>query len=140
AKPKPKLAKVTSDERRVIKGWSDALRAGHVSAASRYFSVPSLVFNNVQAFLTSRAQIVGFNRTLPCGAKLLSARRAPQHAVVGTFRLTARPGADCGTGVGGLAAVQFLVRRHLIIEWLRADDQIDPAIAAKASPTPTSTP
>jgi hypothetical protein len=37
--------------------------------------------------------------------------------------------------------VRFLVRRHLIIEWLRApDDQIDPAIAAKASPTPSSTP
>jgi hypothetical protein len=36
--------------------------------------------------------------------------------------------------------VKFLVRKHLIIEWLRADDQIDPAIAAQASPTPTSTP
>jgi hypothetical protein len=137
AKPKPKLAKVTRDERRVIKGWADALRAGHVNAASSYFSIPSLVFNDAQAFLTTRAQVVGFNRTLPCGARLLSARRGPQHAVVGTFRLTERPGGDCGTGVGGLAAVQFVVRRHLIIEWLRADDQIDPAIAAKASPTAT---
>jgi hypothetical protein len=140
-KPKPKPAKVTRDERRVIQGWADALRHGHVNAASRYFSVPSLVFNVGQAFLTSRAQVVGFNRGLPCGAKLLSARRAPQHAVLGTFRLTPRPGGDCGTGVGGLAAVQFLVRRHLIIEWLRApDDQVDPAIAAKQSPTPTATP
>jgi hypothetical protein len=138
-KPKPKLAKVTRDERRVIKGWSDALRAGHVNAASAYFSIPSMVINQGQAFLTSRAQIVGFNRALPCGAKLLSARRAPQHAVVGTFRLTMRPGADCGTGVGGLAAVQFLVRRQKIIEWLRADDQIDPAIAAQPSPAPTPT-
>jgi hypothetical protein len=42
--------------------------------------------------------------------------------------------------VGGLAAVRFLVRRHLIMEWLRADDQVDPAIAAKATPTPTPTP
>jgi hypothetical protein len=139
ATPKPKLAKVTRDERQVIKGWSDALRAGHVNAASSYFSIPSVVFNQGQAFLTSRAQIVGFNRALPCGAKLLSARRGPQHAVLGTFRLTQRPGGDCGTGVGGLAAVRFLVRRHLIIEWLRADDQIDPAIAAKASPTATAT-
>jgi hypothetical protein len=140
AKPKPKPAKVTRDEKRVIQGWSDALRAGHVNAASHYFSIPSVVVNGVQAFLTSRAQVIGFNRALPCGAKLLSARRGPQHAVVGTFRLTRRPGADCGTGVGGLAAVQFLVRRHLIMEWLRADDQIDPAIAAKATPTPTATP
>ena len=110
-----------------------------MNAASRYFSVPSVVINGVQAFLTSRAQVVGFNRGLPCGAKLLSTRRGPQHAVVGTFRLTRRPGADCGTGVGGLAAVQFLVRRHLIFEWLRADDQVDPKIAAKATPTPTPT-
>src|SRR4029077_7078525 len=44
-KPKPKVAKVTRDERRVIAGWADALRRGHVAAASRYFSIPSLVFN-----------------------------------------------------------------------------------------------
>jgi hypothetical protein len=143
-KPKPKpLAKVTRDERRVIQGWADALRGGHVKAASRYFNIPSYVDGGggVELFLTSRAQIVGFNRGLPCGAQLLSTRRGPQHVVLGTFRLTQRPGGDCGTGVGGLAAVQFLVRRHLIIEWLRApDDQVDPAIAAKQSPTPTATP
>jgi hypothetical protein len=139
-KPKPKPAKVTREERRVIKGWADALRAGRVNAASAYFSIPSVVVNPGPLFLTSRAQIVGFNRGLPCGAKLLTTRRGPQHAVLGTFRLTQRPGGDCGTGVGGLAAVKFLVRKHLIIEWLRADDQIDPAIAAQASPTPTSTP
>jgi hypothetical protein len=140
AKPKAKPAKVTRAERRVIQGWSDALRRGRVNAAARYFSVPSVVVNGVPTFLTSRAAVVGFNRALPCGSKLLSARRGPKHAVVGTFRLTRRPGADCGTGVGGLAAVQFLLRRHLIIEWLRADDQVDPAIAAHATPTPTATP
>jgi hypothetical protein len=138
--PKPKLAAVTRDEKRVIRGWSNALRHGRVNAASRYFSIPSVVFNGVQAFLTSRRAVVTFNRALPCGAKLLGVRRGTQHAVVGTFRLTRRPGADCGTGVGSLAAVAFLVRHHLIIEWLRADDQVDPAIAAKASPTPTATP
>ena len=138
--PTPTPAPVTADEKRVIRGWSDALRHGHVAAAARYFSVPSVAVNNVQLFLTSRAAVRRFNRGLACGAKLLTARRGAQHAVVGTFRLTDRPGGNCGTGVGGLAAVQFLVRRHLIMEWLRADDQVDPAIAAKASPTPTATP
>ena len=102
--------------------------------------MPAVAVNDVQLFLTSRAAVRKFNRGLACGAKLLTARRAPQHAVVGTFRLTDRPGGKCGKGTGGLAAVQFLVRRHLIMEWLRADDQVDPALAAKASPTPASTP
>ena len=137
---KRKLAAVTRDEKRVIKGWSEALRHGRVHAASRYFTIPSVVFNGVQAFLTSRKAVETFNRGLPCGAKLLGTRRGTEHAVVGTFRLTERPGADCGSGVGSLAAVAFLVRRHRIMEWLRADDQVDPAIAAKASPTPTATP
>ena len=140
-KPKPKRAKISSDERRVIEGWSDALRHGHVLAAARYFSIPSVVQNGFPAFLTSRAEVRQFNRGLSCGAKLLGVRRGAAHAVLATFRLTNRPGADCGTGKGALAAAKIVVRRHLIIEWLRADDQVDPAVAAKSpTPTPTATP
>jgi hypothetical protein len=138
--PTPTPAPVTADEKRVIQGWSDALRHGRVAAAAKFFSVPAVAVNDVQLFLTSRAAVRKFNRGLVCGAKLLTARRGPQHVVVGTFRLTDRPGGRCGTGVGGLAAVQFLVRRHLIMEWLRADDQVDPKVAAKATPTPTPGP
>jgi hypothetical protein len=139
--PTPKRARITADERRIIKGWSDALRRGHVAAASRYFSIPSVVQNGVPAFLTSRAEVRQFNRGLSCGAKLLGARRGAAHAVLATFRLTNRPGADCGTGTGSLAAVRIIIKRHLIIEWLRADDQVDPAIAARVgAPTPTATP
>jgi len=144
-KPKPKLARISADERHVIKGWSEALRHGHVTAAARYFSIPSVVQNGFPAFLTSRAEIRQFNRGLACGAKLLSVRRGAAHAVLATFRLTKRPGAECGTGKGSLAAAKIIVRRHLIIEWLRADDQVDPAVAGRSgaatpTPTPTSTP
>jgi hypothetical protein len=141
-KPKPKPAPITREERRVITGWSDALRHGHVAAAARYFSVPSVVENGIQAFLTSRAAVRHFNAALGCGAKLLGVRRGKGHAALATIRWTRRPGAKCGIGVGDLAAVAFLVRRHLIIEWVRDDAEVDPAIAGKASgtPTPTSTP
>ena len=144
-KAKPKRTRISADERHVIKGWSEALRHGHVSAAARYFSIPSVVQNGFPAFLTSRAEVRQFNRGLACGAKLLSVRRGAAHAVLATFRLTNRPGAECGTGKGSLAAAKIIVRRHLIIEWLRADDQVDPAVAAKSgaatpTPTPTSTP
>jgi hypothetical protein len=142
-KAKPKLARISAAERHVIKGWSEALRHGHVTAAARYFSIPSVVQNGLPAFLTSRAEVRQFNRGLACGAKLLSVRRGAAHAVLATFRLTDRPGAECGTGKGSLAAARIIVRRHLIIEWLRADDQVDPAVAGKTgtpTPTPTATP
>jgi hypothetical protein len=141
ATSKPKVARITVDERRVIAGWSTALRQGRVARAARYFSVPSVVQNGVPSFLTSRAAVRHFNAGLVCGAKLLGVRRGKGHAALATFRLTRRPGADCGTGVGELAAVAFLVRRHRIIEWARDDEQVDPAIASKAGkPKPSSTP
>jgi hypothetical protein len=131
-KPKPGAKAVTSEEKRVIRGWADELRHGHVAAASRYFAVPAFVRNlTVQGRLTSRAAVRSFNETLPCGAKLLSTRRGNGGVVVGTFRLTERPGGSCGSGAGGLAAVAFLVRHHHIARWLRQDDPV---------PTPTPSP
>src|SRR4051812_25488393 len=125
---------VTKDEKRVIRGWADQLRHGHVAAASRYFAVPSFVQNlSVVGTLTTRAAVRSFNQSLSCGAKLLSTRRGDAGVVVGTFRLTERPGGSCGSGAGGLAAVAFLVKHHHIARWLRQDD---PA----ATPTPTPSP
>src|SRR3954447_4360252 len=43
ATPKPKRKPVTKTETAVIRGWSDELRHGRVTAATRYFAVPSLV-------------------------------------------------------------------------------------------------
>ena len=132
AKPAPATA-VTAEERRIIRGWSDELRHGHVDKASRYFAVPALVVNPTQAVLNTRAAVKLFNRTLPCGAKLLSTRRGEAGTVIATFRLTERPGGACGTGTGQLAAVGILVRKHHITRWLRRDDAVDPAAAAGGS-------
>jgi hypothetical protein len=134
---------VTRAERMVIKGWSDSLRHGRVSAASRFFSVPSKVSNDSSGWLplTTAEEVKAFNRALPCGAKLLDVRRGPDDFVVGTFRLTERKGAGagCGVGVGGTAAVAFLIRGERIEQWVRNDDAAsDPA--ATATPTPEPTP
>jgi hypothetical protein len=125
--------RVTAEERRIIRGWSDALRHGHVAAASRYFAVPVLVVNPTQAILSSREAVQSFNATLPCGAKLLTTRRGEAGSVIATFRLTDRPGGSC-TGIGELAAAEILVRKHHIISWLRRDDAIDPAATATPAP------
>jgi hypothetical protein len=133
---------VTRAERMVIKGWSDSLRHGRVSAAARYFSVPAKVSNDSPDWipLTTAAQVKSFNQGLPCGAKLMDVRRGPDDFVVGTFRLTERKGAGAGcVGVGGTAAVAFLIRREHIEQWVRNDDAAsDPA--ATATPTPEPSP
>jgi hypothetical protein len=124
--------KVTKEEKRVIRAWSEQLRHGHVAKASSYFAVPTKVSNPTDAVLHTRAAVKAFNRLLPCGAKLLSTQRGDAHLVIATFQLTDRPGGACGSGAGQLAAVAFQVKRHHITQWLRRDDAVDPAV----TPTP----
>lgn len=135
---------VTRAELLVIKGWSDSLRHGRVSAAARYFSVPSRVSNDNTGWipLTTTAEVEAFNRALPCGAKLIRTRRSVADFVVGVFRLTERKGkgAGCGTGVGGTVAVAFLIRDEHIQQWVRDDAAaVDPGAAPTPTPEPTTT-
>jgi hypothetical protein len=140
----PKRKPVTKTERAVIKGWADELRHGRVTAATRYFAVPTLVSNGDPDWipLTSRADVKKFNRTLPCGAKLIRTRRSTDDFVVGVFRLTERPGAgECGTGTGETAAVAFLIEKKHITRWVRVpDDPTTPTPSPTATPSATATP
>jgi hypothetical protein len=145
AAPTPEPVKpVTRAERLVIKGWSDSLRHGKVTAAARFFSVPAKVSDDSATWvpLTTTAAVKAFNQGLPCGARLVGVRRGPDDFVVGTFRLTERKGAgaDCRDGVGGTAAVAFLIRNEHIEQWVRNDDAAeDPAATATPEPTPATT-
>jgi hypothetical protein len=119
---------VTREEVAVIRGWSDALRAGRVSEAARYFEVPALVSNPAPVLrLLSRDAVKQFNRGLPCGAELVGTERGTNALVIATFRLTERPGRGmCGTGTGALARTAFMIRRGLIVQWLRVADPAAP--------------
>src|SRR4051812_13136463 len=138
--PKPKVKAagppVTREEKRIIRGWSEALRHGHVAAASRYFAIPSLVSNNDPGtMLGSKRNVEDFNRALPCGAKLIrTVRGKVPHSVVGTFTLTDRPGGQCGGGTGEKAFVAFVILRHHITQWVRVDQS---QATPQAAPTPT---
>jgi len=114
----------SSAEVAVIRGWADALRAGHVTEASRFFAVPALVSNPAPLLrLPSRAAVMAFNRGLPCGARLVDTERGERALVIATFRLTERPGQGrCGTGTGALARTAFLIRGRRIVQWLRVAD------------------
>jgi hypothetical protein len=105
---------------KVLRGWTDELRHGHVKAASRYFSVPTIVQNNTPPLqLRSRAAVEYFNRTLPCGAYFVRAEVMGIYTI-GVFRLTERPGeGECGSGSGHEAAVAFIVEHDHITQWRR---------------------
>ena len=119
----PVVRPVTRAEKRVIRGWSNSLRQGRVATAAGYFSLPAEITDNAAgvARLTRRADVLEFNRGLPCGAKLLSTRRGTNSFVVGTFRLTERgtKGASCGASVGQKAVVAFEIRDHHITRWMQ---------------------
>jgi len=109
----------------VIRGWADALRSGREERAIGYFALPSFVSNGTAPIkLTSRDDVRFFNRTLPCGAKVLHAEDTGRF-IVATFRLTERPGPGrCGSGVGGEASTAFLIRNRRIVQWRRV---VEPA-------------
>jgi hypothetical protein len=116
----------------VIRGWANALRHGHIAAASRYFALPTLVANGTGPIeLRTRAAVRFFNETLPCGAVLIHTEPGAHGTIIATFRLTERPGPGvCGSGVGDTARTAFRIRSGHIVGWVRVAD------AAPAPGTP----
>lgn len=113
-----------SDEA-VIRGWADALRAGHVKEASRFFAIPSVVSNGTPPVrLRSFSDVEFFNTALPCGARLTKTEDRGTFTIA-TFVLTERSGAKpagCGSGVGGTAQTAFQIRDGKILQWRRVID------------------
>jgi hypothetical protein len=123
-----------SSDAGVIRGWVDALRAGKVDQATRFFGLPVVVENgSPPVHLTSRSAVRDFNASLPCGARLLRTRRRGRYTI-GVFRLTERPGGSCGSGAGGAAATAFRFRAGKIVEWLRVP------VPERGSPRPLAPP
>jgi hypothetical protein len=121
---------------KVIRLWSDALRRSDVKAASALWAVPSRVQNGTPVIpLASAQDIRTFNASLSCGSQLVSGLGAKGSAfIVAEFKLTKRPGADCGTGAGQRARTAIRVRDGKIAEWYRLPD--DPDAKPGTSPPP----
>ncbi len=109
---------------RIVRAWADTLRRGDVRGASRYFALPSRVSNGTPMLnLKTRRMVRLFNRSLPCGAKVIASEPAPKGFVYVTFELTERPGpGSCGSGTGNTARTAFRVRAGHITDWLRVPE------------------
>jgi len=116
-----------SEPERVIRAWADTLRRGDVTAAARFFAVPSVVANGTPpVVLSTRAEVRAFNSSLPCGARLLRTSSSGRFTTA-VFRLTERPGPGrCGTGTGQTARTTFVIRDGKIDEWRRVADTPQP--------------
>ena len=112
----------TRAEVRVIRGWADALRAGHVKAAARFFAPPVAVYDgtNRVRMLPHQRAVVAFNRALPCGTEVVGTRRGEDSLVLTTLRLTERRGPGRCARQGARAAVAFLIKKRHIVQWLAA--------------------
>jgi limonene-1,2-epoxide hydrolase len=125
----------TGESRRVINAWLRALRRGDVRRAAHYFALPSK-FQNVTPVLTidSEQERRAINESLSCGAVAIDMGAAGVYTIV-TFRLTRRPGGECGSGVGGKARGAIRVERGKIKEWYRLPDR--PGGPQQAPPAPS---
>ena len=83
--------------------------------------MPAIVAQSMTVQLQTREQVRKFNDELPCGAKLLEVQHDGRY-IVGTFRLTERPGRAC-TAAGELTRVAFVIRARHFTEWRQVPDR-----------------
>src|SRR3954466_7481630 len=106
--------------RPVLAAWAAAVRRGDAARAARFFAVPSIVSKDMAVQLQTREQVRRFNAGLPCGEQLLGVQHQGRY-IIGTFRLTDRPGRPC-TELGRLSRVAFVFRARRFAEWRQIPD------------------
>jgi limonene-1,2-epoxide hydrolase len=120
---------------RVIRAWLRALSRSDIDKAASYWALPSKYQNGTPVLtVDTDAERIAVNVSLPCGARATRMGGAGAFTVV-TFRLTERPGADCGQGTGGIARGAIRVTARKIREWYRLPDT--PGGQQHAPPAPS---
>ena len=125
----------------VVRAWAAALLGGHIDAAARLFAVPSVFEDGgTPVEIRSVADARTVNRSLPCGARYVSAVWTGKYVNV-LFRLTGRPGpggTSCQGGAGLTARTAFVIQHGKIVAWIRAPDL--PPAPGSGSGAPGQTP
>lgn len=113
--PKPRPAPHASAGEAVIRAWTKSVYHGEYEKAARLFAKRAIIQQGVSFVLTSRAQAIAFNRSLPCRAKVTGIEREPHGVLLASFDLF--PGRDGRCPEGGSARVRFMIRRGKIETW-----------------------
>ena len=77
--------------RPLIAAWAEAVRKGDSERAASFFALPAIVAQSDTIQLATHEDAKAFNAGLPCGARLLEVQHDGRF-IIGTFRLTERPG------------------------------------------------
>lgn len=112
--PRPSVPAGASADERVIRGWIDALNAGDFDRAADYFAAGAVVEQFAPLRLRSRADVLQFNRGLPCRAEVTDVEEEGR-TTLAAFRL--REGRLGRCSEGGEARVRFLIEKGKIREW-----------------------
>src|SRR4051812_39438221 len=107
--------------RPVLAAWAAAVRRGAAARAARYFAVPAIVSQDTAVQLQTRDEVRRFNAGLPCGEQLLGVQHQGRY-IIGTFRLSDRPGRPCAAA-GRLSRVAFVFRARRFAEWRQIPDR-----------------
>jgi ketosteroid isomerase-like protein len=106
--------------RPLIAAWAAAVRKGDSERAASFFSLPAIVAQSDTIQLATHEDAKAFNAGLPCGARLLEVQHDGRF-IIGTFRLTERPGQTCQAS-GQLVRVAFVILQRHFTEWREIPD------------------
>jgi hypothetical protein len=106
--------------RPLIAAWAAAVRKGDSERAANFFALPAIVAQSDTIQLATHEDAKAFNAGLPCGARLLEVQHDGRF-IVGTFRLTERPGQVCQAS-GQLVRVAFVILQRHFTEWREIPD------------------
>jgi hypothetical protein len=111
-------ATLAADERQeIVSAWSEALNSGNNEAAADLFAPGAVVVQNgLAAELTTHADAIAFNASLPCSGRIVEMTTEGE-VVTAVFELGDRTTGACDAAPGTRAAAQFLIRAHKIIAW-----------------------
>jgi len=128
--PAPPVADQSADER-VIREWNTAVNLGEYEQAADLFERGAVVEQLEEIELTTRADAIAFNRSLPCRSDVTDVKEESS-STLAAFSL--REGRTGGCEEGGSARVRFVIRDGLIREWRQLSSPAAPPGETAATP------
>jgi hypothetical protein len=113
-----------SPEATAIRNWITVLNAGNPDQAADFFAPGAIVVQGRTARLSTHADAVAFNRSLPCKATVTDIEDEGA-TVIAAFKLRPGPGSPASCGGNGVR-VRFKFRGGKFSEWRQIPQSAGP--------------